>query len=222
MSSPIVRHLIVKDLYLLRRMSLGAIVGGFAGAGVMSLSPYPLHAGGVLMICAIVVLSIFLVMAGIVTERKEHVALFVLSFPVSRLQYVAAKVAANAIAFVVPWTILSLAVVVTVTLSRIPDGFLPFWIALLGYLLFYYCVLLGVGLATDSAGWHATAITVGNVSVNFFIMLLFSLPSVRRFGAGPTAVWSGDLVAFTVGEIALGFLALAVAAYFRSRRPDFN
>lgn len=221
MTRSIVRHLILKDLYLLRWMSLGTIVAGLVAAGAMSLSTAAINGGGVLMICALIILNIFLVMTGVVTERKERVSLFVLSFPVSRLQYVAAKVAANAIAFVVPWSVLSLAVVATVALSPIPNGSLPLWAALLGYLLFYYCALLGVGLNTDSTGWHATAITAGNVSVNFFIMLLYSLPSVHQFGGGQTAVWAADIVAVIVGEIALGLAALAVAICVHSRRPDF-
>lgn len=218
---PIVRHLIVKDLYLVRWLCLGTIAGGLVAAATMSASALPINGGGVLMICALIVLNIFLVMNGIVTERKERVSLFILSFPISRLQYVAAKLAANAIAFVVPWAILSLAVVVSIVLSPIPDGFLPLWIALLGYHLFYYCALLGVGLNTDAMGWHAAAIITGNVSVNFFIMLLFSLPSVRQFGGGQTAVWTADIIAVIVGEIVLGLIALAVAVYIHSRRPDF-
>lgn len=221
MSTPVVRHLIVKDLYLLRWMSGGTVAAGLAAAGVMSLSPLPINPGGVLMICALIVLNIFLVMAGVVNERKERVSLFVLSFPISRLQYAVAKAAANAIAFFVPWAILSAAVAVTIVVSPIPDGFLPFWIALLGFILFYYCALLGIGLNTDATGWHAAAIIIGNVSANFFIMLLFSLPSVQRFGDGPAAVWAADILAVTVGEIVLGLAVLAVAVYIHSRRPDF-
>lgn len=221
MTGSLVWRLILTDLYLLRWWSVGTIVAGLVAAAAMWPSEWPVNGGGVLMICAIVILNIFLVMTGVVNERKERVSLFVLTFPVSRLQYVLAKVAANAIAFVVPWTVLSLLVVVTVLLSPMPDGYLTFWTALLGYLLAYYLVLLAVGLNTDSTGWHAAVITAGNVSVNFLIMLLFSVPSIRQFGGGPTPVWAADVVALTVGEIALGVAALVVGVYVRTRRPDF-
>ena len=221
MSTPIVRHLILKDLYLLRWMAIGTIAGGLVAAAVMSLSANPINGGGVLMICALIILNIFVVMTGIVAERKERVSLFVMTLPVSRRQYVAAKVAANALAFFVPWTVLTLAVLAAITWSPIPDGYLPFWMALLGFILLDYCVLLAIGLNTDSTGWHAAAITVGNVSVNFFIMLLFSLPSVRSVGDGQPAGWTPDLVALTVGEIVLGLLVLGVAVVVRARRPDF-
>ncbi|HEY8549594.1 MAG TPA: ABC-2 transporter permease [Vicinamibacterales bacterium] len=221
MTGTIVRHLILKDLYLLRWMSLGTIAAGLAAAAVMARSPVPINAGGVLMICALIVLNIFVVMTGIVTERKERVSVFVLSLPVSRRQYVTAKVTANAIAFTVPWAVLTVSVAATVIVSPIPDGFLPFWIALLGFLLFYYCALLGVALNTDATGWHAAAIIAGNLSVNFFIVLLFSLPSVHRFGGGAAPVWTTDILLLVAGEIVLGIVVLALAIHLHSRRPDF-
>mgnify|MGYP003509604158 CR=1 FL=1 len=38
--------------------------------------------------------------------------------------------------------------------------------------------LLAVALTKASNGWNATAITVGNISVNFLIPVLLALPSV--------------------------------------------
>ncbi len=219
--SATVRHLIAKDLSLLRWWIAGTIAGGLLAAWLMTASALPLGAGGVLMICTLIILNIFVVMTAVVTERKEHVVLFLFTFPVSRGQYLAAKVAASAIAFGLPWLVLSLAVVVAIRTSAIPDGYLPLWVSLLGFVFFYYCALLGVGLNTDSNGWHATAIIIGNVSVNFFIMLLFGLPSVQRFGSGPTAVWASDIVFVTVSEMVLGVAILAVAAVVRARRADF-
>jgi ABC-type transport system involved in multi-copper enzyme maturation permease subunit len=219
--STVVRHLILKDLLLMRWWMVGTIAGGLIAAWLMTLSAQPISAGGVLMICTLIILNIFVVMAGVVTERKEHVALFLFTFPVSRRQYVAAKVAANAIAFGLPWLVLSLAVVAAIRLSAMPDGYLPLWTALLGFVFFYYCVLLGVGLNTEANGWHATTITIGNIATNFFIMLLFGVPSVQRFGSGPIAVWAPDILWITVSEMVLGVVVLAVAAVVRARRADF-
>ena len=86
-------------------------------------------------------------------------------------------------------------------MSAIPNGILPYWLAVLGYMLFYYCALLAVGLLWDSSGAHATAIIVGNVSINFLIPFLLGLPSVAGNAKGPTAVWTGDIVAILSAEI---------------------
>ena len=56
-----------------------------------------------------------------------------------------AKVAANAIAFLVPWLVLTIATFAVIDVSAIPNGILPYWLAVLGYILFYYCALLAVG-----------------------------------------------------------------------------
>lgn len=221
MNGSVVRQLILKDLFLLRWLSLGALVGGVFAAGLMSLSSLAINSGGVLVICTLIVLNIFLVMFGVIQERKDKAALFVLSLPVSPVQAAAAKVVANAIAFGVPWLVITSAVVWVIGASQIPNGFLPLWLAVLAYHFFYYCVLLAVGLNTDSTGWHAAAVTAGNISVNFFIGMLFSLPSVREHGGGPVAVWTTDIASLIVVSIAGGIAALAIALRVYARRSDF-
>ena len=221
MSSSIVRRLVLNDLYLLRWMSGGAVAGGLIAIGLMALSPMPMSGGSVLLICALIVLAIFLVMSGVVQERRERVSLFVLSLPVSTTEYVTAKVVANAVAFGIPWLILSVAAGIAIDASRIPNGYLPFWVTLLAYLFFYYCVLLSVGLNTDSTGWHATAITIGNISVNFFIMFLFTRPSIIQYGEGAAAVWTADMAILVIACILGGPAILAIAFYRQLGRAEF-
>jgi ABC-type transport system involved in multi-copper enzyme maturation permease subunit len=155
-----------------------------------------------------------------VQERKDKVLLFVLSLPVSTAQYVRAKVLANAIAFTVPWLVLTAAGVGVVMASPIPDGLIPFWVTVLVYLLAYYFVLLAVAISTDASGWHATAITIGNVSVNLLIPYLLRLPSVVAHHNAPRPVWTADILAINGIEIVVGVAALALALRLRSRRTD--
>ena len=221
MSAPIVRQLILKDLYLLRWMIVASIVAGGAAIAIMPLSQVSALVGAVSLICTLIILNIFLVMVGVVQEKKDKVLLFILSLPVSTTQYVVAKVAANAIAFLVPWLVLTAGTIAVIDVSAIPNGIVPYWLAVLGYILFYYCALLAVGLLWDSSGVHTTAIIVGNVSINFLIPFLLWLPSVSGHAKGPTAVWTGDIVAIVAAEILTGALVLGLAVYLRSRTGDF-
>lgn len=221
MSVPIVRQLIFKDLYLFRWMIVASIVAGGAAIAIMPLNQVSSYVGGISLICTLIVLNIFLVMGGVVQEKKDKILLFILSLPVSTTQYVVAKAAANAIAFLAPWLILTAGTLAVIDASAIPNGIVPFWLAVLGYILFYYCVLLAVGLLADSTGVHAAAIIVGNVSVNFLIPFLLRLPSVSGHAKGPTAVWTGDIVAIVAAEILTGALVLGLAVYLRSRTGDF-
>jgi ABC-type transport system involved in multi-copper enzyme maturation permease subunit len=220
-SRSIVRQLVVKDLYLVRWMILGSLVAGSAALAIMPVSPVSAYVGGVSFICVLVILNIVLVMHNVVQEKKDKALLFALSLPVSTTQFIAAKVVATAIGFVGPWVVLTTAAIVVIDASTVPNGILPFLITVLGYLLGYHFVLLGTALLSDSAGWHATVITVGNVSVNFLIPFLLGLPSVAHHRHGPTAVWSADIAAILGVEIAAGVAALCLAVYLCTRRRDF-
>jgi ABC-type transport system involved in multi-copper enzyme maturation permease subunit len=220
MTGSIVAQLVRKDLYLLRWIVAGSILGGAVALAILPLGPVAGYVGGVSLICTLVILNIFLVMTSVVQEQKDRVLLFVLSLPISPMQYVAAKVLANTIAFGGTWLVVTAATIVVVDATALPNGLLPFLITVLGYLLSYHCVLLGVALATESTGWHVTAITVGNISVNFLIPYLLGLPAVIAHQNGPTAVWTADVVAILAGEIAFGAAALCLAIFLRSRRAD--
>lgn len=221
MNRAVIRRLVLADLYLFRWMILGAVAAGAVSIALMPLGRAAAYVGSVLLICVLIVLNIFLVMSGVVQERKDKVLVFLLSLPISPKQYTAAKIVSNTIGFVVPWLLLTAATVVTTRVSWIPDGTIPFLVAVLGYLFFYYCLLLAVGLVSDSTGWHAAVITFGNLSVNFLIAFLSVLPSVTMHRDGPMAVWTSDIVTILVLELAVGAAAIALAWYFRSRDTDF-
>jgi ABC-2 type transport system permease protein len=221
MSGSIVRSLIRKDLYLMRGAILGAIAAGSLAVALMPISRILTYVGAVTLVCVLIVLNIYLVMYGVAQERRDKTLLFILSLPVSAMEYTVAKVMATGIAFGVPWLFLTVATVVTIVVSPLPDGILPYWVTLLVYLLAYYCTLLGLALVKDSAGWHAAAITIGNVSVNFLIPFLLSRPSVAAHAEGPVAVWSADLVTILVVEMLVGLAVLGFGIYVHARRSDF-
>jgi len=221
MTTSIVGSLIRKDLYLMRGAMLAAILSGSFALALMPISRILSYVGAVTLICVLIVLNIYLVMYGVAQERKEKTLLFILSLPVSAMDYTLAKVMATGIAFGVPWLFLTVATAITIVVSPIPNGALPYWITLLCYLLAYYCALLGIALAKDSTGWHAAAITIGNISVNFLIPILLSRPSVSAHGEGPVAVWSQDLVVILVVELLAGLAVLGYGIYAHARRQDF-
>jgi len=221
MTTSVVRQLVVKDLYLVRWMAIATLVAGLASAAIMPLSPVSAYVGGVSLICVIVILNIMLVMTNVVQERKDKALLFILSLPISTAQYTLAKVTANLIVFGFSWVILTTAAVVVIDRSAIPNGWIPFLLAVLVYLLAYYCVLLGVAVASDSGGWHAAVITFGNISVNFVIPFLLGRASIGPNLKSATAVWTTDIVTFIAVEAAIGVVALSAGLYVRSRAKDF-
>jgi ABC-type transport system involved in multi-copper enzyme maturation permease subunit len=221
MSGSIVRILVLADLHLVRWVIAGSLFAGAVSIAMMPLGAVSAYVGGVSLICVLAILNIMLVMTAIVQERKDKVQLFMLSLPVSTTQYTLAKTIANAVGFVGCWVVLTAAVMAVIDRSALPNGILPFLLAVLVYLLSYYGVLLGVALATDSSAWPTVVITIGNISINFLIPLLLSQPSVYLHRTGPVAVWSSDIVALVAVELAVGLAAVAFGLYRRTRRTDF-
>lgn len=219
--SAVVGPLVVKDLFLMRWAVAGTLAAGVVSLALMPVGGILSYVGGVSLICALIILNIFVALYGVAQERREKMLLFVLSLPVSPLQITLSKVAAMGIAFGVPWLALTGGTVVVIGATALPDGILPFWIAVLAYLLLYFCALLAVALLRPSNGWQAAAITVGNISVNFVIPLLLALPSVKANQAGARAVWTADVVGIIAVELVLGAVVLGLAVWRRARQADF-
>ena len=221
MSASIVRQLVLKDLYLSRWIVLLSTAAGLVSLAIAPLSPTGFYVGSVTYICVLIVLNIFLVTFGVIQEKKDKVQLFVLSLPISTTQYTVAKATANFTAFFVPWLFLSIASLVVIDATGIPNGLMPVTLVLSLFVFCYYCVLLAVGIATEAAFWIPTVIVIGNVSVNFVIFLAFQLPSIGGNAQGEVAVWGGDAIALMAIEIGVGIAALALAFAAQARRREF-
>jgi ABC-2 type transport system permease protein len=221
MSASIVRHLILKDLFLLRPMIVGALIVGGIGVALLPLGETAFFVGWILLLIATVLLGIFTTAVGLVTERKDRVHLFVLTLPTSPAQYTAAKLAASAIAFLTPWGILCAAALTMVAATPIPNGLMPFLAALLLYSLCYYAAYLAVALVTDSVIWSTLVIIIGNTVPAFMIPALFRLPGVSSDPGFAGAIWTPEVLTVLGTEIAFGAAALGLAVYVRSRQRDF-
>ena len=222
MTQSIVVQLALKDFYLSRWVVITSLAAGAVSLAVAPLDPVAFYVGSVSFICVLIVLNIFLVMSGVTQEKKDKVRLFVLSLPVSTTQYTLAKVAANFAAFALPWLLLTGGCLVLIALTAIPDGLMPIALAVSTYLLGYYCVLLGVSVATESQMWPSVVILCGNIGVNLLIPMLFRTESGRAYLASPDVVsWGSDIVATIALQLAAGVLGLTIGIVRQTRKRDF-
>lgn len=221
MTTSVVRRLILKDLYLARWLIIGSIVAGVASLAIAPLSPVSFYVGSVMFLCVLILLNVTTVMLAVTGERKERVSLFILSLPISTAQYATAKLLANCIAFLVPYLLLTAASVLVIKISAIPAGFIPFSLAVMGFILFYYSLLLTVSMVTQSQGWHTAVIVFGNVCVNFVIAGLLSKPSVMHTLDGHVVVWTQEVTTTLAIEVTLSLLLLTLAWRLFTLRKDF-
>lgn len=221
MTESILRQLALKDLYMMRWLLVASVAAGLLSVAVAPLGPTAFYAGSIGFICVLIILNVFVVMSGVLHEKRDKVLVFLLSLPISTTGYWMVKMATNVTTFFVPWLVLTAAGVAVIEISDIPDSLTPIMLATSVWILCYYCVLLAVAVTTESLALTTTVIVAGNVSVNFFIPLVFRLPSARASVPGPVAAWGADIVATLALEAAFCAVTLAVAAFVQSRKRDF-
>jgi hypothetical protein len=221
----IVGRLVAKDLYLYRWLIAAALVAGAASLVLSGVSEGDnvrtgMNAGFVLFLTTIIAFGIAVAMIGLLRERQEKSQLFVLSLPVSPAQYQAAKVVAALVAFLGPWALLTGGVVALTLGSDLPDGGIPFFVAMMTFFLGNFCTLLALIAITLSELWAVAGILVTNVSVTFFLARIGSLPEVVAHRNDAAATWGPAILTVLAVEAAWIALALALAFYLPSRRKD--
>lgn len=219
MNTSMIKRLVTKDLYLYRWFIVGATLAGLASLWVSSLHGMT---GLILFMTTIVALGIFIAMYGILVERKERSLLFVLSLPVSPLQYTVAKVLAALIAFLVPVLVLAaVAIGLNLAFDPPPNGEIPTTVTMLGLFVANFCFLVALLLITGAEAMAVAGIVLTNLTIPIFMNTVYGLPGVREYVQGPVAVWSPTILAILGVEALVAVLSLAVAFYVQSRRTDF-
>jgi ABC-type transport system involved in multi-copper enzyme maturation permease subunit len=221
MSGSMIRHLVVKDLRLQAPLVAGSFAAGLVSLAAMPWSRVAFYVGSIAFMVTLVLLNVLVVSSSLINERKDKTRLLMLSLPVSTMQYNVAKLLSSLLAFLAPATVLTACAVALLYFTPLPNGFIPFTVAVFVHCLLYFCVFLAVALVTDSAGWMTTVIVAGNVSLTFVIQLLLALPSLQGNLAGPVTVWGTDVVSLIAIELVLGFVALAVSFIVYSRKTEF-
>jgi len=125
------------------------------------------------------------------------------------------------IAYGVPAVVLTLAGVILLVATPLPNGFIPLFDATSVHCFFYFCVLLAFALVTDNQTWITTVVIFGNVSVSFVIPGLINLSSMGPSLGTEVVVWSPDVVAFMGVELVLAAAALVISFVVNSRQTEF-
>jgi ABC-2 type transport system permease protein len=223
MSDSVVRILILKDWRLHRlHVLLSLAAGGIALAVLQMRSETAFMLGAVWFFVSLIVLGSMLPVSNVINERKKQNLAFLMSLPISALQYAAVKMMSTLGMFLVPWTALVIGGVAFV-LSRgdIPNGFIPLMLILAGLPFVGFCVIAGAALISESEGWTIAATVVCNSSYGLVWYFLIRNPAINGDLKSPVAVWSPIVVTILAEEFAAAALILGLTFYLQSRKRDF-
>jgi ABC-2 type transport system permease protein len=224
MKGSVVRHLILKDWRLYRLQMVLSIAGGATALAILQWrggGEGAMTAGSVWFYVALILLGTMLPLLGIVNERKKQNLVFVMSLPISSIQYTTAKLLSTVGMFLVPWLTLVISGLVLVeTRAVLPHGSIPMILILDALPFVGLCIITGTTLVGESEGWGIAATVICNSSYGLVFYFLNRIPALTANAKGPAPDWNSTVLTVLGVEFGSIALILALTFYLQSRKRD--
>ena len=163
-----------------------------------------------------------MVINTITNERSEQVLPFILSLPITFRQYTHAKVVANLGVFLVFWLIM-LGGLLWVIFSQVQvqNGLTVYAVILLLEMLAVFCLVLAVGLISESHAWTIVVISLTNIALSIFMFWVASFTEINQYMQTEQIVWNRTALTFITAEVLFIFAVLGATYWAQSRKKDF-
>ncbi|HEY4363808.1 MAG TPA: ABC-2 transporter permease [Bryobacteraceae bacterium] len=219
----VVRQMVWKDIQMHRKLMASLMIFGAAGLGLFLVKREPYTVlGGIALFTALILTSAFVPGSNILNERKRQTLPFLMSLPISAIQYTTAKLLSTVGMFLIPWTTLVIAAIWMIAVEGVlPHGAIPMALMLLTLPFVNVCGITAMNLVGETEGWNGAAQVIFN-SVPGVIWYLITLsPALTRDLGSSQAVWNPTVLTFLGSEFAVIVLILALTYYLQSRKRDF-
>jgi ABC-2 type transport system permease protein len=152
MKGSVVGRLILKDWWLNSPMIILSIVGGVIALMILQLGgATPFVLGSVFFFIALIFCASLVPGSNIVNERKKQTLPFLMSLPISSVQYGTAKLVSTVGMFLVPWLILVGAALWFINVRHaLPGGVIPMALILALLPFVGFCISTGVALIAEN------------------------------------------------------------------------
>lgn len=221
LNMPIIKILIHKDWYLLRKIIAIYVVGALFALSFISLGEWQFFMGTTLLISMLIGLGNHQINNTIINERKEHTLPFVMSLPITPIDYVVAKLIANMSLFVIPWFIISAMTIAVFWFTAVPNGVVPLSVILGLYFLLCYCVTWAAGMISESEGVVLFVMIFMNCMIGPIIYTVTRFKEISQYIFGDTPVWSIQAVSIIIFQLLVILLAVTCAFYSQARKKTF-
>ncbi|MEQ1902886.1 MAG: hypothetical protein ABL888_01710 [Pirellulaceae bacterium] len=217
-----IQILFLKDLFLSRWPLFGYLVGGLLSAMVACLpSETAGFIGFVMMITVTIAAGIHLIGVLLLAESIDMTRTFVMSLPVSLLDYSIAKISVVLVAFLIPW--LGMLAGLTVLNFVVPEaktGIVAFLVLVFLFMLAGFCLQLVTAVVTESVGWTIVVVVLGNVLLNLFLKTLNEHPVISELNKSEVLSWPPIVLQIMAVQAILIVASLAFAFFWQSRQRD--
>src|SRR3546814_1622337 len=107
LNTPVIRLLVAKDWQLFQKQLAFYVLAGIVALCFLGLAkPWAFYVGSLMLLIVMVSAACFSISTSLMVERKEQTLAFVMSLPVSPLDFTVSKLAGNVLTFAVPFVVL--------------------------------------------------------------------------------------------------------------------
>jgi ABC-2 type transport system permease protein len=220
--SIVTRKLIAKELYVNRWLMGGAAVAAVLSSAAASFGRMAFNIGSLTWMTTVIAFGVMLAIYGVMNERKENSLQFVLSLPLSVGDYVRAKLIGLLVSFIGPWLVATLSAVVLVLADPdVPDGLMPYVLALCVFMLMNFSLVLCGTLHARSDSAVSVVIILTNMLVSVYMFTIGAADGLREHMFGPSPVWTDTFFVVLIAELAVFLIATTLPLATVARRRDF-
>ena len=219
---PVIKLLVVKDWQLFRKQLALYVLAGFVALCFLGLAkPWAFYVGSLMLLIVLVSAACFSISTSLVVERKEQTLAFVMSLPVSPLDFTVAKLVGNLATFLVPFVVMLVGALAVVLFTPLPDGLFVYTLLIFAWLLFAFAISLAVAMSVESEGWATFAMIGSMVLINPYIMGLGQIPAISGRVEQDAIVWTTPALAIIATLVALAVAIIAATTWHHARKPAF-
>lgn len=222
MNQSMIKTLVLKDYYFNKNNLLLFCGLGLLSVYMLSFDSKVFYVGLILLISMVILIGALLIFSTVVNERKNQTLTFLMSLPISCMDYTKAKLIINLSAYLVAWGLLLVTTLAVIFYSpHLPNGLIPYALIILLELMVAFILVLGVALVSESESWTIVVVTITNIGVSLFMFLIASMESINQHMEGSAAVWNKSALMIIGIEIMIGVLFIGLTFYIQSRKKDF-
>ncbi len=219
---PVIRLLVAKDWQLFQKQLAAYVLAGIVALCFLGLAkPWAFYVGSLMLIIVMVSVACFSISTSLMNERKEKTLAFVMSLPVSPLDFTVAKMVGNAITFLAPFAVILGGTLGVVLFTPLPDGLLVYSLLIFAYILFAFSVSLAVAMSVESEGWSTFAMVGSMVMINPFMMAMSQIPEIKDRISVDAIVWTPEALGILAALFLASVLLMAATTWVHARKPAF-
>ena len=215
-----IQILFLKDLFLSRRHLFAYFVGGGAASALACIPNATLaFVGFILVITVAIAAGIHLIGTLLLAETTDQTRLFVMSLPITLLDYSIGKISVVLTTYLIPWTAMFTCLIIAAFVMG-KQGSVVVLPAIFFFLLAAFMLQLVTAVVSESVGWTICVMVGCNVCMNVFLMKLFENPEVAEVTKGDVLAWPNFVLQIIGVELLIITVALVTAFLFQTRKRD--